>query len=566
MQSHMVVRGWLGAGFIVLAFVLLAVAINPVREFPVEDDWDYSKTVLNVLQTGTFHRLQVTQATVLFPAMWGTLFSKILGYSFATLRLSTLVLAIGSLLFFYASLGELGFDSPRQVSGTLALMVAPAFVYLAFSFMTDIFLLFGILGALYFYVRAWRAHSWQLAFMASLFAGLGFLARQVGAFVPVGFALYILIQCRAELRADLRSGACASLSWLRLIVAGTAVPMLVIGLYLAWSRFGGGANWADGARTLTGTVGFWLQIDTPGVFVRRFAIAASTIALYTLPLWAGLMGGVPSLRRGWSLSTRWQQALIAVTALLSVIALVRAAARGEWFPYLTDILTRAGFRPYLAFFAESWGVHRPLILSDAGSALLTVAAGGLGVLLTALVIGRLRARFSPELGLVYLTTLVLALASLTFFTYFERYLLPLIPGVIVLLLDATRGVRFSLPAAVVGVIAVALISVALMTDYFGWNEARWNAGRALLVAGVPVEKIDGGYEWNGWQLYDASIKYIQTHQVEMTIDPWKYILDPDYMIAFLPPPGYRIVQDYSFATPLRPGGVDHVYLLRREAR
>lgn len=547
---------WLGAGIVILLFALLILAINPIHEFPVEDDWDYAKEVLNVLQTGSFHRLEVTQATVFFPALWGALFAKLFGFSFTTLRVSTLVLALGALLVFYALLGEMGFSVPRRVLGTLALMLAPAFVYLAFSFMTDIFLLFGILSALYFYTRAWRSQRLGLVFVASMFATLGFLARQVGFLIPISFGFFIWLQRHQLAKTSPRA-------WLLWLLVGGVVPVLVLTTYLAWSRFGGGANWADSARTLTGTVSFWFQFDTPGVLVRRFAIASSTLAIYILPLWLASLGGILYLRQGWSASARWQKIGIALVAILSVIALVRAATRNEWFPYLTDISTRAGFRPYLAFFAEGAGVHRPLILSADVSALLTVLAGLFGILLSGLIIGRLRAHRTPPLTFVYLATGILALASLTFFTYFERYLLPLVPGMILVVLDATRRVRWSVPAAALGVLLIGLVSVTFMRDYFSWNAARWEAGRALVAAGVPIAKIDGGYEWNGWQLYDASVVYIRAHNLEMTIDPWKYILDPEYMLTFQPMPNYQVVQKVPFSTPLRAGGMDLLYVLRR---
>lgn len=558
---------WLGAGLVLCVLLALVVIVNPVHEFPVEDDWDYSKTVLNLLQTGAFYRLQVTQATVLFPALWGALWSNLLGYSFTTLRLATLVLAGAVLLFFYALLGELAFDLPRRVLATLALLLAPAFIYLAFSFMTDIPLLFGMLGALYFYTRAWRTNDPRLAVVGSGLAALGFLARQVGALVPLAFAVFVILYRGSPARTASEFASQArrpqTTQW---IVCGAALPALVVGGYLIWSQFLGGANWADRARTFSGTLSFWLQFDTPGVFVRRYAIAAATLGIYMLPLWLALYRGIPAARRAWQSSSRLVQGGIALAALLIVIALVRAAARSEWFPYLTDILTRRGLRPYLGFFAESWGASRPVIFSLPLSAALTVLGGGLAIVVSALILERWGKPIPAALGLVYVTTLVLAAASLTFFTYFERYLLPLLPGAIVLLLDSTRHVRLDMRAGAVGVLLVALVSIALMQDYFAWNQARWNAGAALLAQGTPVEQIDGGYEWNGWHLYDASMLYIAAHDVPMAIDPWKYILDPEYLIAFQPLPDYRIAQEYPFATPLRAGGWDRIYLLQRKAR
>jgi 4-amino-4-deoxy-L-arabinose transferase-like glycosyltransferase len=545
---------WLGGALITCAFLLIVFAIGPAHNFPIEDDWDYSKTVWNFLQTGVFRRLEVTQATVVFPALWGTLFSKILGFSFTTLRLSVLVLAFGTLVFFYALLGELEFDPPRRVVASLALMVTPAFVYLAFSFMTDVPFLFGLAGALYFYVRAWRRDNLRLAVIASAFAALAFLARQAGVFIPLAFGAFVLLYAHGRNRPTI----------LRWLLAGTAVPLIAVGLYLMWEQFLGGANWADRTRTLSGTLGFWLHWNTPGVMGRRAVIAAATIGIYILPLWFAVARAVPDAGRGWAASARWQKASIGVLAGVFVIALARLALRNEWFPYLADILTRRGLRPYLAYFAYEMGAHRPFVFSLEVSAALTASAGILGWILSALIVGRLKKRVPPELALIYLTTLILVAASLSFFTYFERYLLPLMPGAIVLLLDVTRRARFSVRAGLAGLLVVAVFSTMLMRDYFAWNQVKWGAGRELLAAGVPVEKIDGGYEWDGWYLYDESVAHIRAQGLEMTIDPWKYILDPEFIFAFQPPPGYRVVEVLNFVTPLRPSGTDKIFLLRRE--
>src|SRR5258707_12773779 len=80
-----------------LLFALLVVAVNPLHNFPMGDDWEYARTVQRLLTTGQFYRSPVVQATAFFPAVWGVLFSSIFGFSFNTLRLSTLPLAAGPL-------------------------------------------------------------------------------------------------------------------------------------------------------------------------------------------------------------------------------------------------------------------------------------------------------------------------------------------------------------------------------------------------------------------------------------------------------------------------------------
>jgi hypothetical protein len=39
--------------------------------------------------------------------------------------------------------------------------------------------------------------------------------------------------------------------------------------------------------------------------------------------------------------------------------------------------------------------------------------------------------------------------------------------------------------------------------------------------------------------------------------------DPQYIFAFEPVPGYRIEKRLTFSTPLRAGGADLLFLLRR---
>src|SRR6185503_10272661 len=160
---------WLDVSLILAAFILLLLLINPLRNFAIADDWDYAKTAQHLLYLGIFRRGEMMTASAFFPTVWGVLLAKVFGFSFVTLRLSTLVLAFGTLLFFYTLLGELEFQGARRVLATLTLLVSPVFIFLAFSFMTDISFLFGSVGALYFSVCAQRRQELRLAFIGSLF-------------------------------------------------------------------------------------------------------------------------------------------------------------------------------------------------------------------------------------------------------------------------------------------------------------------------------------------------------------------------------------------------------------
>ena len=114
-----------------------------------------------------------------------------------------------------------------------------------------------------------------------------------------------------------------------------------------------------------------------------------------------------------------------------------------------------------------------------------------------------------------------------------------------------------------GFLLVTVCSIALMQDYFAFTELKWKTAQALRSEGVPIEKIDAGFEWDGWHLYNEGLAYIQANHLPMEITPWEYMWDPQYIFAFAPLPGYRIEKRLTFSTPLRAGGADLIFLLRR---
>jgi len=62
---------------------------------------------------------------------------------------------------------------------------------------------------------------------------------------------------------------------------------------------------------------------------------------------------------------------------------------------------------------------------------------------------------------------------------------------------------------------------------------------ALEAQGIRPQQIDGGYEYNGWYLYDP--KYQPTQGKSY----W-WVTDDEYMITSGPMPGYRPVAAYKY--------------------
>lgn len=564
-----------------IGFLLLTLLVSPLYNFPMGDDWEYARTAQRLLTTGQFYRSPVVQTTALFPGVWGALFSLLFGFSFTTLRLSTFPLAAGTLLSFYFVLDELGFDATRRLLGTFALMVPPLFVFNANSFMTDVPFLFWLMLGLWLSLHAFRTGipTWLAA--GSICAALAFLTRQLGLALSAAVILAVLVyRPRAE--------------WRRWLAASAAIPLGVTAAFYVWQALSGQTTWADATITDQGTLQFIFSPQLPAALARRIVLMLVSLNLYILPLWLAFL---PQWRKALAwLRGRWAAAVILALFFLGSVTFF--GARGEWWPYYQGSLTNAGLWPALAFFAYPHDVRPPFLplpvwigmtyLGAVLAVLLTLnfsvrvahAAGINGrnerttIGTTKSIVARLEqaarlflARLQsvgPVRGLVYLTFLVQLAFVLVYSLFVERYFLPFLPGIILLLFDSTRRVNLSPVPAITGILVVGVLSVGLMWDYFGWHAARWNEAEALVASGVPLEKLDAGYEWDGWYLSDEAYRYVQEHGVPLTPDPFEYVLDPQYMVTFTPQPGYTIARKLPFATPFRAGGQDNLLLLQRE--
>jgi hypothetical protein len=139
-----------GITAVVLMTVLLVYA--PI-EIPIIDDWTYAWSVEHFLETGELRVLEWNTVYPLAQILWGALFSRLLGFSFAVLRLSTLVLAWAGLLAFYGTLREGGSRPLLAGLGTLMLWCNPVVLVLSHSSMTDVPFVSVMNTALVGYVR-----------------------------------------------------------------------------------------------------------------------------------------------------------------------------------------------------------------------------------------------------------------------------------------------------------------------------------------------------------------------------------------------------------------------------
>jgi hypothetical protein len=243
-------------------------------------------------------------------------------------------------------------------------------------------------------------------------------------------------------------------------------------------------------------------------------------------------------------------------ALLAASAALLGTARLLHVEFAGNILSDRGVGPFTLAHTDRFTAFSGTVASTAALGLLALVGGAL--LLELLARSVRNARWS-WLTSVCLSLAGLSLAALAFVAQFDRYMLPYLP---LLLIPATVELRRHPPrklaviAAFVATLGYAVFSASAVHDYMAWNRTRWQAITHLTNdLGVPAERLDGGFEFNG--LYTYSEDYVRMPGRS----PW-WVKDDEYVIAFDVLPGYRAFKLYPVRSWL-PAGIKYIYVLKR---
>jgi 4-amino-4-deoxy-L-arabinose transferase-like glycosyltransferase len=568
-----------GAVGLVLCAVLMFLVVWPVGEFPLNDDWAYSRVVQHFVRTGKLVFFTGAYATQLFQLLWGSLFVWLFGFSHFVLRVSTLVLAVAGALAIYALARELRAAEGLAALAGFVFLANPIATQLSFTFMTDV--PFGALYAiaLWLYVRGLQRDDLRSLALGGLAAGGAILTRQPGVLVPLGAALSLLF-LRRPWRRRLATAA-----------AMLAFPALAVAADLALSQ---------AVPTHLG-VGFALHMPIIGVsqLPKRVFFDLAYAGLLTAPLGIGLLGARPGPDR----LPRWTLAVgVAVAFVPGLILYSQRIA----MPYLGNVISvhwsfgpghlSAGSR---AVILPAWVQAGLTALALLGAAALVASLLGLAGRLRDLRRGRAlparpprparraagrlrdlrRGRASQEtqgraaaLACVLVVGGLEAAAVVAVKQHLDRYLLVLVPPAAAALVAAIpreqgrRAAWFGLPAAVL----LLAFGLAVTSDCLRWSAARWAAAASVEATGVPADRIEGGYEWNGWH---APLP-IQFHPLPTPPErqtpgwywPWyvwwlfPHVRPPAYVISDSPLPGHDVIRTIPFSSAA--GRAQRVYILR----
>jgi hypothetical protein len=530
----------------VLLLLFCVLVTHPVAETGMADDGSYVKTARVLAETGHIVYNGWATAMLGWQLFLGALFIKFLDSSFTAIRASTLLVALATAFLTQRSLIRAGVNSRNATIGTLALVLSPLFLPLAFSFMTDIDGLFCIVLCLYSCLRALQAesdraaHAW-LAF-AALSNAAGGTVRQIawlGVLVMVPCTVWLLRRRPYIVFAGVLyyvvsvAFIVSSVRWFLHQPYSIPEPLLPVHLD---SRL----LYMIVVRLCSGFFGYSMfLLPILFAFVPAISLRDRRIGNFLI------FGGVFCLTAGLLLCVFDPDTF---TALLA--------------PYAGDYVTAHG----LVDGTPIKGT-RPIVLTPGIRVPLTIAVlFTLNCFFAFLYTSRRRQQptNTPEriswnnllillvpFALGYLA-LLLPRCSRGFL--FDRYLLPLLLIAIVLLLRLFQDrVQVNLPFVCIAVTALfAVYAVAGTHDAFGMYRTRQAAVAELRAAGVPATSIDGGFEQNSMtQIEHSGFINEPRIRVPTTIFVAQSPLFPDGcqpQLAVLTPvivPGYALSFDSS---------------------
>jgi hypothetical protein len=491
-------RSELWASLLCLAIYSAAVAIIwPVVELATDDDFAYAKIALIFEQTGHFVFNGWETAMVGWQVVWGALFIRLFGYSYLTLRLSTIVLAALLTLLLHRVLLRAGVRGAAAVLGTLTVVLSPLFLPMVTSYMTDIPALLCILVCLYGCQRALRASSDKTALLwlcgSAALNVLDGTVRQIvwlGTLVIVPSAFWLLRKRKGFKMA-------AVITWL--------LSVLSIALMMMWFLH---QPYVLQEHIIRGSI--------TGRTIRRIlrlcVYGPMEVFCLSLPV---LVAWIYAVR---VLSRRRKLQIIALCAAVTPFLLWAAhynKVQGRLPPWSANVVS-----PYGILWSIPLMGDRPVTLSISITSLIAIVLlislfGFLLWLSMRLKHGRLDAHSEPsqenelsihETGVLVLPFSLTYLALLmpraafpsTFSDVFDRYYLPLMMFAVILLLRLLRERRQEIPVVCyVMLLLFSFFSITDTHDLFAAYRATAVARSRVEAAGVSPYNISGPWQEDG---------------------------------------------------------------------
>lgn len=520
-----------------VTWILLFFAIDHRGEFPLIDDWAYAHGVSDLLNEGVLKIsdwVAMTQVAHLFA---GYAWSLIFGYSLQHLREFTILIGgIGSIIMF-AGTGYFTKSIALRLLATAILTFNPIWIYLSYTFMTDVPFTALFLGMMVLIYR-WMREPGYILWIVILILGIVIvLIRQTGLGIGLSFLLWVVLMKTEERK--------------KYLVAAVVLAVLQVGtlvFYEIWmSSIGALSSRYHSASNLTWILSrdWWFIRAIYYGIIQFHYVSMFMIALFPVSIWMLFFRDKMMLSQK-VLYLRYGLASLFVIGIAGVIGsdilmnprythLMQYDTVGHvmTIDFTYERLTFSSNYKWMWYIIFGISLVNLVALIQLGWGRMCMLSSGLRLssapwVWPALILGGYAVFISiGQFVFDRYMLLHLPLAIWVVLALFERLDLKKIPGVVL----GCSGV-FLLLSLSFGVLGTH--------DSLEWNRVRFGALAQLEERGVPPTKIDGGAEYNSWK------RTGMMRPLEFGGKSWWYVADDEYAMAFNELPGFERIEAHPF--------------------
>jgi hypothetical protein len=530
--------GIVAAGVIVGWYALALGVIYPLAAGPVADSWIYNESVRWFRTTGEIRFPGYTEAMPVAQVIYGAGWGSIFGMSAVSLDLANVVLAMVAGLLLYALARRCGARWWQALAATGLLICNPCYLFLSFSFMSEIGFLAALLGSQLAFANADGERPIPYLWLSAGLVIVAFAVRPFGGVVIVGSMGAILIyDARKPEHSRTRVGR---LPWMLMPFAFALVGCAIIWIWLTVVR-----------------PPPWKLTENAGHLANFFEVSFSEY------LRMGLLG--PLLYLGIVLSpmallyvaskNRGRVLALAGVLFIATLTVVRS---GIQYPSTPEMSCFGGWSNALIL----RGLPNRFEWQDAWRYvfMLLGSIGGAGLVVAAIEVIPKLTRASAA---VLLAAAIYWAALIPLWLFNDRYFLVLVPAAALILalapLPQTLPMRI---AALAMTAAMGLMSLGGTYSYHRGLTAVIAARDTLVSRGIKRSAIDAGYALNGLDLYRFARPGGESPREVAEVPMITSAKIEEYTIAAGPIPGTEIVDTIRL-----PGmfglGSHEIYVLRR---
>jgi tetratricopeptide (TPR) repeat protein len=536
---------------IIILWIISLIVINPIGNFPLNDDWAWGTTVRHLTEDGQYIPTDWGAMSLISQVIWGAIFCLPFGFSFTALRISTLVISLIGVIGIYLIFRNLKLSRHSGIIAALLLGFNPIYYALSNTFMTDVPFTSMMIIALLFFIRYLKNNFDIDLLLGSILAGIATLDRQSGIIIPIAFMLTGFFNFKLNFRWFIRF-------FFPLILSAG-----VLFYFNHWLKINGRMPSEYNNKIIE----ILKAIPSKQLVLNNLLDIILYLGWFSFPL---LLFSVRELNLKW-IKKNYMIASIYIVSFLVIVFIIHAYMPDVYylittritpqFSHYSNIIVPQGIgplnlqHPYIRHIPNV--PELPNIFWNIIT-LISIVGGILLIVTFSKTVYKLITKSKHEnikeekfiVIFILLLIIIYVLPLLNLEKSYDRYILPILPLVFIITtinnkLYITANKRFLNLISKIFIFLFILFSVPVTRDYLEWNRTRWKAIDFMLNdQKISPHEIDGGFEFNGLYLYSK----------DYSLKTWKsrWVDKDKYIVALGEIPGYSVFKEYIYFHLLPP--------------